>query len=113
MISTLRRGRAARRAGACSSSPARSTTTWSARRAGRSSAGCSKGGVQIYEYRPALLHAKTMVIDGIWATVGSTNLDHRSFSLNEEVNVVDLRRDTVASRLRAGLRGGSRPTRAG
>src|SRR6266850_3056197 len=47
-----------------------------------------KNGVQIYEYRPALLHAKTMVVDGIWATVGSTNLDHRSFSLNEEVNVV-------------------------
>jgi cardiolipin synthase A/B len=46
-----------------------------------------KNGVQIYEYRPALLHAKTMVVDGIWATVGSTNLDHRSFALNEEVNV--------------------------
>jgi len=46
-----------------------------------------KSGVQIYEYRPALLHSKTMVIDGVWATVGSTNLDHRSFSLNEELNV--------------------------
>jgi cardiolipin synthase len=46
-----------------------------------------KNDVQIYEYRPALLHAKTMVVDGIWATVGSTNLDHRSFALNEELNV--------------------------
>ena len=46
-----------------------------------------ESGVQIYEYRPALLHAKTMVVDGIWATVGSTNLDHRSFSLNDELNV--------------------------
>jgi cardiolipin synthase A/B len=46
-----------------------------------------KSGVRLYEYRPALLHAKTMVVDGIWATVGSTNLDHRSFSLNEELNV--------------------------
>ncbi len=46
-----------------------------------------KSGIQIYEYQPALLHAKTMVIDGIWATVGSTNLDHRSFALNEELNV--------------------------
>lgn len=46
-----------------------------------------KSGIQIYEYRPALLHAKTMVIDGVWATVGSTNLDHRSFALNEELNV--------------------------
>jgi cardiolipin synthase len=46
-----------------------------------------KSGVLIYEYRPALLHAKTMVIDGVWATVGSTNLDNRSFALNEELNV--------------------------
>ena len=46
-----------------------------------------KNDIQIYEYRPALLHAKTMVVDGIWATVGSTNLDHRSFALNEELNV--------------------------
>jgi cardiolipin synthase len=45
-------------------------------------------GVQIYEYRAALLHAKTMVVDGEWATVGSTNLDNRSFGLNDEVNVI-------------------------
>jgi cardiolipin synthase A/B len=56
------------------------------------------GGVLIYEYRPALLHAKTMVIDGIWSTVGSTNLDHRSFALNEELNVVVYDSD-VAGRL--------------
>jgi len=43
--------------------------------------------IKIYEYRPALLHSKTMVVDGIWATIGSTNLDHRSFALNEELNV--------------------------
>ena len=54
-----------------------------------------KSGVQIYEYRPALLHAKTMVVDGIWATVGSTNLDHRSFSLNEELNVAIYDADTA------------------
>ena len=47
-----------------------------------------KAGVKIYEYQPALLHAKTMVIDGRWATVGSTNLDPRSFSLSQEMNVV-------------------------
>ena len=46
-----------------------------------------KSGIRIYEYRPALLHAKTMVIDGVWATIGSTNLDHRSFALNEELNL--------------------------
>jgi len=47
-----------------------------------------RGGVQIYEYMPALLHAKMMVIDGVWATVGSTNLDNRSFALNDELNLV-------------------------
>src|SRR5262245_57172222 len=47
-----------------------------------------KAGVEIYEYRAALLHAKTMVIDGVWSTVGSTNLDNRSFALNDELNLV-------------------------
>src|SRR5262245_57390928 len=41
-------------------------------------------GVRIYEYRAGLLHAKTMVIDGVWATVGSTNLDRRTFDLNDQ-----------------------------
>jgi cardiolipin synthase A/B len=45
------------------------------------------GGVQIFEYRAALMHAKTMVVDGIWATVGSTNFDNRSFALNQEINL--------------------------
>lgn len=47
-----------------------------------------QAGVEVYEYRPALLHAKTMVVDGRWATVGSTNLDRRSFALNDEINLV-------------------------
>jgi cardiolipin synthase A/B len=69
------------------------------RQASRSAFGrLLKGGVLIYEYRPALLHAKTMVIDGIWSTIGSTNLDHRSFALNEELNVVVYDSD-VAGRL--------------
>jgi cardiolipin synthase len=45
------------------------------------------GGVEIYEYQAALMHAKTMVIDGIWATIGSTNFDNRSFALNQELNL--------------------------
>jgi cardiolipin synthase A/B len=45
------------------------------------------GGVEIYEYQAALLHAKTMVVDGIWATIGSTNFDNRSFALNQEINL--------------------------
>jgi cardiolipin synthase len=47
-----------------------------------------KAGIQIYEYAPALLHSKTMVIDGVWATIGSTNLDNRSFALNDELNLI-------------------------
>jgi cardiolipin synthase A/B len=45
------------------------------------------GGVEIFEYMAALLHSKTMVVDGVWATVGSTNFDNRSFALNEELNM--------------------------
>ena len=47
-----------------------------------------RAGVKIYEYTPALLHAKTMVIDGVWATIGSTNLDNRSLALDEELNLI-------------------------
>lgn len=59
------------------------------RQASRSQLGrLLRAGIQIYEYRAALLHSKTMVIDSVWATVGSTNLDRRSFELNEELNLV-------------------------
>ena len=47
-------------------------------------------GVQIYERRGAVMHAKTACIDGVWSTVGSTNLDWRSFLHNDEVNAVIL-----------------------
>ena len=46
------------------------------------------GGIEIFEYTAALLHSKTMVIDGVWTTIGSTNLDNRSFAMNEELNLV-------------------------
>jgi cardiolipin synthase len=46
-----------------------------------------RAGIEIYEYQPALLHAKTMVIDGVFVTLGSTNLDNRSFALNQELNL--------------------------
>jgi cardiolipin synthase A/B len=47
--------------------------------------------VKIYERRNALLHAKTAVIDGVWSTVGSTNLDYWSLLSDDEVNAVVLR----------------------
>jgi len=46
--------------------------------------------VRLYEHQNALLHAKTALIDGIWSTVGSTNLDWRSFTNNQEINAVIL-----------------------
>jgi cardiolipin synthase A/B len=44
-------------------------------------------GIRIFEYQPTMMHAKTMVVDGIWTTIGSSNFDDRSFRLNDEVNV--------------------------
>jgi cardiolipin synthase len=52
-----------------------------------------KAGVKIYERAGPLLHSKTAVIDGVWSTVGSTNLDWRSFLDNDEINAVVLGRE--------------------
>ncbi len=49
-----------------------------------------EAGVRIYERRDALLHAKTAVIDGVWSSVGSTNLDWRSLVHNYEADVIVL-----------------------
>jgi cardiolipin synthase len=55
--------------------------------------GLLQAGVKIFERREALLHSKTAVIDGVWSTVGSTNLDWRSFLHNQELNAVVLGQD--------------------
>ena len=49
-----------------------------------------RSGVKIYERRGVILHSKTALVDGVWATIGSTNLDWRSFLHNEELNAVVL-----------------------
>jgi cardiolipin synthase len=46
-----------------------------------------RAGARVYEYQPGMIHAKTMVVDGTWAVVGTTNFDNRSFGLNDEVNI--------------------------
>jgi cardiolipin synthase len=46
-----------------------------------------EAGVEVYEYNRTMLHQKTMVVDGAWATIGTTNFDNRSFAFNEESNV--------------------------
>lgn len=47
-----------------------------------------EAGVRIYERRGAVLHSKTLLIDGVWSCVGTTNLDWRSFLHNNEVDAV-------------------------
>jgi cardiolipin synthase len=47
-----------------------------------------ESGVKLYQLQVAVLHAKTAVIDSVWSTVGSANLDRRSFLHNYELNVV-------------------------
>lgn len=51
-----------------------------------------ESGAKLYERRDAMLHAKTAVVDGVWSTVGSSNMDWRSFALNYELNAVILGR---------------------
>jgi cardiolipin synthase len=55
-----------------------------------------RGGVRIFERRGAIMHAKTACIDGVWSTIGSTNLDMRSFLHNDEINAVMLSREFAA-----------------
>ena len=67
------------------------TDFWAVFHAGRSYyADLLESGVKIYERQAALLHSKTVVIDGVWSTVGSSNMDWRSFLHNHELNVVVL-----------------------
>ncbi|WP_048439021.1 cardiolipin synthase ClsB [Caenimonas sp. SL110] len=61
-----------------------------------------EAGVEIHEYSPSFLHAKVAVIDGHWATVGSSNLDPLSLLLAREANVM-VEDEAFASQLRARL----------
>ena len=70
------------------------TDSWAVFHAGRSHyAELLDAGVHIYERRDTVLHSKTASIDGVWSTIGSTNLDWRSFLHNDELNAVILGRD--------------------
>jgi cardiolipin synthase len=44
-------------------------------------------GIKIYEYQPTMYHCKTIIVDDLWVSVGSTNFDSRSFLLNDEANL--------------------------
>lgn len=58
------------------------------RRASRASWGkLLRAGAEIYEYQPSMYHVKVMIVDDLWVSVGSTNLDARSFAINDEANL--------------------------
>jgi cardiolipin synthase len=57
-----------------------------------------EAGARIFEYQPAMIHAKVLIVDGVWSVIGSTNFDSRSFRINDEVNVA-IYDESVASRL--------------
>jgi cardiolipin synthase len=61
-----------------------------------------EGGVRIFEYQPSMMHAKTVVIDGIWSIVGSANMDERSMEINEE-NVLGFADREFAQAIELGL----------
>ncbi len=55
-----------------------------------------EAGVRIHEVRDAVLHAKVSTVDGVWTSIGSSNLDRRSATLNNEVDAVVFGRDTAS-----------------
>ncbi len=57
-------------------------------------------GMEVYEYQPAMMHTKALVVDGILSIVGSANFDNRSLELNDELNIAVFDR-TLADRLTA------------
>ncbi len=57
-------------------------------------------GVELYEYQPTMMHAKVLVVDGIWSMFGSANFDNRSLELNDELNVAVSSQDLAARFLR-------------
>lgn len=63
-------------------------TTWYAGRARYEQ--LLEAGIRIFEYQPSMMHAKTLVVDGHWSTVGTMNFDNRSLAFNDESNLVVL-----------------------
>lgn len=63
--------------------------SWAARYAGRSYfEKLLESGVKVYWYTKGMLHAKTMMVDDMFATIGTSNMDYRSFEINFEINAL-------------------------
>jgi cardiolipin synthase len=58
----------------------------------------ARGGVELYEYQPTMLHAKTLCIDGVWSTRRRVNFDNRSFQLHDEATLC-VQSERLAARL--------------
>lgn len=71
----------------------RPVTQWAARAAYSQ---LLHAGVRIHEFKPRLLHAKTAIVDDSWCTVGTANIDYRSFYVNFELNLISRREDLAA-----------------
>jgi cardiolipin synthase len=69
-----------------------------------------ESGVEIYEYEPAMNHTKSMIVDGLWSIVGTTNFDSRSFGLNDEVNLI-ARSEVLVQRIEQDFRADLRDSR--
>ncbi|MBA2707230.1 MAG: hypothetical protein H0U59_05440 [Gemmatimonadaceae bacterium] len=86
LIKAVRRGVDVRVMTVCAKTDVK--TTWYAGRALYEK--LLEGGVRIFEYEPTMMHAKTIVVDGIWSSVGSLNFDNRSIAFNSESQIVAL-----------------------
>jgi cardiolipin synthase len=81
--------------------PGHETDSPAVRRASRSTWGeLLRAGVEFYEYQPTFFHCKVMIVDALWVSVGSTNFDARSFSVNDEANLNVYDRDFAAAQAR-------------
>jgi cardiolipin synthase len=81
--------------------PGRFTDTPITRNASRALWGeLLRAGVEIFEYQPTMYHAKLLVVDGRWVSIGSANLDNRSFRLNAEANLNVLDPEFAAAQAR-------------
>jgi cardiolipin synthase len=81
--------------------PGRVTDSPAVRRASRSTWGeLLRAGAEIYEYQPTFYHCKVMIVDDVWVSVGSTNFDTRSFSVNDEANLNVYDRDFALAQAR-------------
>jgi cardiolipin synthase len=58
-----------------------------------------KAGVAIYEYQPTMFHCKQLIVDDAWVSIGSSNLDNRSFRINDEANLNILNHEFAAQQI--------------